>query len=622
MEKRMITIPSGIKYMSDIPTENGEPFCLPHGIVSKGRTGCGGTTLALKDQRYNTIVCSPRIKLIENKHEQMPNTLMVTGDTHEWQIAEYLEMPGMKKILVTFDSLGKVLSQVTIDESWHIVVDEMQFVLQDATFKCDTELKMLQQLEGLPYVSYLSATPNYDRYLEQLSFFQELPYTELVWEEQEKTTLMRYKSNKPIKVAETLIKDYKNGDFPTMQTENGEECVSKELIVYVNSVKAIVNLVKNCDMQSEDVNIIVANKGDNEKAIKQLGEKFSMGRIPLEGEPHKLITLCTSTAYAGVDFMSTSALSLVVSDCKQSHTAVDIQTELIQIAGRQRLETNPFRNIILFAYNTVADDSSYDEYFEELERKVKITKKEISLFNSASEDEELRESLRKKLNAQKRVLNYDESFLTYDEKLGRFVCNDLAILAEAYNYNVQHEQYQSGIFVQQQLEKTGRFHIEGQQQWVPFHEVMEMHITCNSFTDKMKQYCELRAMNNPYTLWALQSIEHDNPSFKEYYDTLGPERIKANSFQESKMKNEYALMQKRSSLLTLVRERFQDGNRLPTAVIKQRLEEIYSSLGVTRKVMATDLRLFGFNVKEAKINIDGKRISGYQLTAMKEEETE
>lgn len=50
-----------------------------------------------------------------------------------------------------------------------------------------------------------------------------------------------------------------------------------------------------------------------------------------------MFTFCTSTAYAGCDFYSTNAATFVISDCNRPNTAVDIATELVQIAGRRRL---------------------------------------------------------------------------------------------------------------------------------------------------------------------------------------------------------------------------------------------------------------------------------------------
>ena len=70
--------------------------------------------------------------------------------------------------------------------------------------------------------------------------------------------------------------------------------------------------------------------------MANLGEGFEIGTIPMKGEPHKMVTLCTSTAYAGCDFYSTCASTYVICSSNRACTSVDIGTELQQIAGRQR----------------------------------------------------------------------------------------------------------------------------------------------------------------------------------------------------------------------------------------------------------------------------------------------
>ena len=64
MIKEEIVVPKGISYVNQI-----EDFQLPNGILNKGITNCGATTLALED-KHKTIICSPRNNLIVNKHEQ------------------------------------------------------------------------------------------------------------------------------------------------------------------------------------------------------------------------------------------------------------------------------------------------------------------------------------------------------------------------------------------------------------------------------------------------------------------------------------------------------------------------------------------------------------------------
>ena len=50
MEKVLVNIPSGYKFLSEVKDEAGRTFRLPNGILNKELTGCGGTTLALEDE--------------------------------------------------------------------------------------------------------------------------------------------------------------------------------------------------------------------------------------------------------------------------------------------------------------------------------------------------------------------------------------------------------------------------------------------------------------------------------------------------------------------------------------------------------------------------------------------
>ena len=78
MLKEIITIKGGSpSYLGQIEID-GKPFELPNGILNKMVTGCGATTLAIEDN-YKTIVCSPRVKLLDNKSVQHTNTLLVKG---------------------------------------------------------------------------------------------------------------------------------------------------------------------------------------------------------------------------------------------------------------------------------------------------------------------------------------------------------------------------------------------------------------------------------------------------------------------------------------------------------------------------------------------------------------
>ena len=100
--KKIIPIPSGTRYLSEVMTE------LPvNCLFNKGRTGCGATELVLRGDK-NAIVAVPYVSLIKNKiqpngeHGDRSNDLLgVYGDIEDYQITDYLRGNQIKKIMVT-----------------------------------------------------------------------------------------------------------------------------------------------------------------------------------------------------------------------------------------------------------------------------------------------------------------------------------------------------------------------------------------------------------------------------------------------------------------------------------------------------------------------------------------
>jgi len=99
-------------------------------VFNKGVTGCGATTLAIK-QPGHTILAVPFVDLILNKVAQHQDVLLgIHGPGNKTaKIAEYLATHPTVKIMTTYDSLPKVnsiLAKLGINpcEETHVVIDE------------------------------------------------------------------------------------------------------------------------------------------------------------------------------------------------------------------------------------------------------------------------------------------------------------------------------------------------------------------------------------------------------------------------------------------------------------------------------------------------------------------
>ena len=491
MKKEMIKIPANIKYLTErekFIEEFGKPFELPNGILNKEIPGCGATTVALTDE-HKTIICSPRNELLKNKHEQYPDTLLVIGGVDTKEIEAYLQTAELPKILVSYDSVYKLIGCIKYKSDWRVVVDEFQCLLADSSFKSEIELHFLDNSRSFPYVTFLSATPILDKYLEQIDHFKDMNYYQLDWEEKDIVRVYRERTKNPINAALEIVRYYQNGNYPSVYV-NGERIYSKECVIFLNSVNNIVNIIKQTELNPEEVNIIVGNSDDNDRQIARIGEGFKRGRIPLKGETHKKFTFCTSTAYAGCDFYSTNAATFVISDCNRPNTAVDIATELVQIAGRQRLACNPFRQFLTFVYNVNAEEVEQETFNEHLCRKVNVTLDEIRDNNNAGE------ALRaKRIKDFRRIpdnVKYQDSYTMYDEQKGEFVFNRLAYVNEQYCFDVQKFNYQNGVIVKKLLQDSS-FDVSENQTYAVYQEQLKHLIKKEPFVDRMQAYCEYRA---------------------------------------------------------------------------------------------------------------------------------
>lgn len=604
MIKEEIVVPKGISYVNQI-----EDFQLPNGILNKGITNCGATTLALED-KHKTIICSPRNNLIVNKHEQYGETMLVIGGCKDSDIRKYIESKDVPKILVSYDSFPKVIECIDDKSEWRIVVDEFQYLLADSSFKSETELRFMECLKQFNYVTYLSATPILDKYISQIDFFKDIPYYYMTWQEVEKVKVIRQRTARPIDAAVGIVNSYRQGIYPYIEME-GVKMYSKECVIFLNSVTNILDIIKKTGLSPDDVNIIVGNSAENDAQISKLGDGFIRGRIPLKEEKNKMFTFCTSTAFAGCDFYSNCATSFVISDGKRVNTTIDISTDLVQIAGRQRLKENPFRKHLVFIYNKSSIEKSKEEFEYELQQKVNLTNAEIES-NNLINDAALREKRIKDVCRIQKMLKYDESFIMYDKQNDKFTFNYMALLSERYSYDLQKYNYENGIVIRNQLEQNG-FDVSARQYYVEYEKQLEHFIKKETFAERMESYCMNKDSGNPFEAVTI-FLENKYPQLKLFYDELGGERIKALGYKECNLKNEIALKNMNARL----RNEFilQLSHRTLNAdTIKAVMNGIYAKFGLKKKGKVSDLQeLYGLKVTKHRPTVaNGKREYVYQI---------
>ena len=674
MEKQVIEVPAGIRYISDWKEFRMLEF--PH-IIDKKIPGCGFTEYCLRNN-MNLILVSPRKILLENKEEQhkkegreilyVKSALSVemamdkdiskrpksgkskikltdeelkrraklakedydriSGEIQNYWDTCFNRIPC--KILVTYDSYRKVkdiLINKGIFQEFYTVVDEFQSIFVDAKFKSTTEMEFVTALQGVSRLCYVSATPMIDSYLAKLDEFKHLPYFELDWE-----TLQPERVSKPdleVKIlrslsnsAKAIIKKYKDGNFDTAtiidpQTMQQKIVESREAIFYVNSVNNICSIIRNCELLPDDVNILCANTPDNTRRIRtKLGKGFTIGRVPLYDEPRKMFTFCTRTVYLGADFYSDNAKTYILSDANIDSMAVDITLDLPQILGRQRLSINPWKDKADVYVKVIMKNNqqAINEFKEMIDKKIEKTTSLLDSWKDVS-TEKRRQDLAEIYQQIAEILNYRDNYVavnSYNSASLLPVMNDLALISEQRAYDVQQLDYKDRFSVFNSIENQFNIELE--------REVNNFLLQFNSLEDgffyKMKYVCE----NLPGKSIEIQTkIINELPkSYREFYTVIGPDRCRSLGYKYQLLKD--SIDQINFDINTLnntIYNNFQVGEKYSNVTIKTKLQDLYNQLGYKKTAKATDLEQW-FELKAIKVkDSSGKRVNGFEIVKKK-----
>ena len=662
-------VPRGIRFISELGTDFRFYKFPVKCIINKQLPGCGFTEYCLRGPE-NVILCSPRKMLLKNKKDQHGRDVYLVINELEKEVAidkdlskidksqifmekmdeivhgkdtvynrlmneikDYLnerKYLGDKpaKILVTYDSyriVKDILESLGIFQSFYTIIDEFQTILHDSKFKSNTELDFLYHLHQSHSALFVSATPMLEEYLNMLDEFDGLPYINMDWASQDPTRVLK-PSLKVLTMKSVgtklpeIIDSYKSGNFErAIRMVNGypTRVISDEAVFYVNSVNHIVSIIKKCDLQPEEVNILCSDTPENLKRIqKRLGKGFTIGDVPLKGVKPKMFTFCTRTVYLGADFYSTCARSFIFSDSNIDSLAVDISEDLPQILGRQRLFKNPWKNEAIFYYRSTCDyrKISQEEFDKEIERKKRSTNNLLSAFSTALDDAKY--DLAKTYQKNTKSYNYKDDYIAVNEHRGGTlipVLNNLVLVNEIRAFRIQQIDYKDRFTVFSTIHNTlSSDDIINQK----VSEFLREYQKLGTFKSKLKYLCEYGFSDEVAGIVLDQIGEHDN--IKSYYISLGSQKLRALGYDKYKIEKELGIVTFSYELLeSSIYSEFKVGDKLTLSSIKDRLDYLYKSISYTATPKATDLEKF-FEIKNSSIYEDGKKIKCYTLLKKKE----
>ena len=497
---------------------------LPHNcIFNKVVTGCGGTTIALKNGE-NYVIVVPTTELIENKcyppKDENGNSIVWKAENRKAGLSpvrnlfglygtftptlkkglkEYLSKEGTKKIMCTYDKIPSLVSLI-IPKEYRLLVDEYHNLLKIYSNRKEAVEGVLEHFNEFKSYCFMSATPiAMDFKPDALKDVEEYIAD---WKHIEPLTILPYKTNRAYMLTANLIKAYQREGYIKK-----DELKSYEAYFFINSVTEIKKILEYTHLTNDDCRIICA---DEDKNRRTLGEY----QISSSTDAPKKFNFITSKSFEGVDFYSETGICYVVSNIHNEHTLLSVDMDIPQIAGRIRNTNNPFRNLVVHIFNTRPKDyyENYGKAKKEIEKELEYAKERATAYNRLS------------IGAKKQQKSDlgKSSFLKYDEKNDEFIVNDMAAKVVLYNYRLMNSIYRSQKDLVAEYERAGILH--SKVEWVQLDDNFIKPVCKKpTFLETFILYADMKYCLD---IEAKQSIEKEYPFIRDALCKLGVEQVK------------------------------------------------------------------------------------------------
>ena len=503
-------------------------------VLDKGRTGCGATTLAIR-QRGNAIIAVPYVNLIKSKESQHGDILLgVYEGTGRKEILEYAQSHDTHKIMVTYDSLPKVIDTLEskgydVMNDYQLVIDEWQVILNSYDFRPEAIQGLLKATGGFKDVIYMTATPVKKKYWpEEMKHLQKV---KIWWQDEQELELHSVKTSSPARLV---------AEFCENRTDE------YNLHIFVNSVTVISRIIKYAGLKPEEVRII-CSKNRESKATNQskLGKDYPIADITDAVKPYNFYT---STAFEGCDIYDEKGLAVILNDGHIPHSLLPVDTLFL-----------------------------YEEYVEASEKAFKEAEEYAKRINDSINGADIAD-----LYTNKRYVRMQDGRMIADRNMQN---NDLlkrelqSVIYDNWG-NLMDEIRASGI----KIDKTEEAYLE--------KPVKEATTKKTSFKEMFKAYCELKSAKSLFPTAAQILIEKNKPLVKAAYDILGESKVRALKYKVTDIRRELikaSTVTETEKIIRMVKQVLPYRKAIQRTEIAKALQEIYNTLGIHRIAVATDI---------------------------------
>lgn len=562
-----------MKHLSDIRKE------LPlNCLYNKVRVGCGGTTLALTNNKPY-VIAVPYVSLIDSKVAQHKNILGVKAGVTEDTIRAYVlkcrDYKVAPKIMVTYDSLPKVTKAIN-PENWYILIDEYHILFQQYSFRNEAIRSVLDCYNKYKAFTFMTATPIGNREQYTLKELEEVPYIEEQWQDDNEIEVKVEAIQCTSVMAKTIdiVKKHLSGD------------IEGNAYFFCNSVKFINDIYEKVDeLVNKNTRVIYSKNNTAEY-------NFNRGSV---NEAPKKINFLTSTVFEGCDIYDENGVTYIISDSMKQHTLLDISSSVQQIIGRIRDSKYKGKVVHIYSKDRYANVSVEAFTLKQEEYKDRC----IALAN------EINEMLKEE--SVKAIKTFDDAIVPYLLiRDGKAVYDDNLRKLDNYQYAIR-TQYTCIASIEAAYVNSGAADVHTER-WIKNLKDMGIFNTSSvSFKDAVK---EVRDAEPAFRSYVIRKYKAKYPLLEEAINKLGFEKISSLDYVQKDIKEAIINEDNKAPLALKVVQmlNFKNGQWISRKDLKDKLNQVYQTLGIKQKAKATDIIKY-YSVREA----EQYKVKGYAI---------
>lgn len=343
----------------------------------------------------------------------------------------------------------------------------------------------------------------------------------------------------------------------------------------MNSVTIISRIIKYAGLKPEDVRIVCSKNRESIATNRsKLGKDYPIADITDAVKPYNFYT---STAFEGCDIYDEKGLSVIVNDGHIAHSLLPVDTLFFQIAGR--LRDSIYRDYIInvFSPAKTTEDVAYAEYERASKKAFMEAEEYASRINDNNDGADIAE-----LYTNKRYVRVQD---------GRMVADRNMLNCDLMKYELRSVVYGNWRNLIGEVSSSGIKVVKTEEAY-PEKPVKESATRKASFKETFKRYCELKSVRTIFPSTEQMLIEKNKPLVKTAYDILGEPRVKALKYKVTDIRRELvkvSTITETEKIIRLVRQALPYRKAIPRKEIAEALQEIYSTLGIRKTAVATDL---------------------------------